>query len=164
MLINRLSCCNLAEISNLGYNNSHKGRSNGGLNYNPTPGDQTGEEILRKICLHMANSSYYNSSYGGVLKSNELQYIYPIYVFSGVDSYGEQGQKAGANKFKGYPLAEYIEEKDLGGIQKSDLADNESYHTGRKVVGFMWTPDQKKLKTWWKKQVADGHGHQEGKK
>lgn len=129
----QLSCCNVSEISNLGY------------------GEKSGEEILKEVCTSMCGATYnfkWNTPPEERLKKVKLGNVYSIYLFTGVTNRTKDSSYPGG-VFNGVTLSKYLREEGLGGVVETGEVFNESFHPESTVQGFLWTPDIKKLKQWW---------------
>ena len=135
----QLSCCNVSEISNLGY------------------GEKSGEEILKQVCQSMCGATYnfkWNTPQHEKITKVKLENIYSIYLFTGVTNkeeipaYNTPGVIYGG-VFNGVVLSKYLREEGLGGVVETGEVFNESFHPESTVQGFLWTPDINKLKKWW---------------
>lgn len=128
MIINKMSCCNIAEVAAVGY------------------GEKSGQKLLSEFCKQIATSQY-DYAYGGVRSTDKLGYIYCVYVWSGVVN---RGGGASTSRFSGEALADYINSNKLGVVHVSEKTENLAFHQRSIVKGYMYIPDPAKLRAWWK--------------
>lgn len=98
---------------------------------------RTPEAILQAFCENRF-AIQTDDSYIGPVGNGKLRAAHFLFTQAG----------EGPRNHYGYDLEYYIRENNLGLVMRTEPKRNPN--SRRMLVAFIWTPDEKRLKTWWK--------------
>ena len=135
MYLNATSCCALQDIA--------------GLKEHPTP-----EEAMQAFCENTIVRSDYDWNTGRYTKRGiSRAKLHGHYIFTGVVGY--KGNREGGSVTYGPKFAAFIRKHQLGAVVAGKAEINRTNHPTHIVKVWVWTPNQVKVKAWYRKYLKE---------